>query len=181
VRSRRDDVDQLLTSGRFRRVAPPEGASPRAVYFDVSRRVLRVDGGLPARAERMLDVLRDGHGHSRRDIVAAGEMSTTRVDKCRLCGSSFEQERRRGRPRALCPACSPEDVKAKKRAYYQREDVKAKQRAYYQREDVKAKQRAYRQREDVKAKKRAYYQREDVKAKQRAYRQREDVKAKQRA
>ena len=48
-----------------------------------------------------------------------------------------------------------EELKAKRREYYQRPDVKAKQREYYQRPDVKAKQREYQ---------REYYQRPDVKA-----------------
>ena len=31
-----------------------------------------------------------------------------RTDKCRICGNSFDQERRRGRPRVLCYVCKPE-------------------------------------------------------------------------
>ncbi len=31
-----------------------------------------------------------------------------RSDLCRICGTEFEQERKRGRPRVLCYLCKPE-------------------------------------------------------------------------
>jgi len=31
-----------------------------------------------------------------------------RMDRCRVCGTDFEQERKRGRPRVLCYTCKPE-------------------------------------------------------------------------
>jgi hypothetical protein len=73
-----------------------------------------------------------------------------------------------------------EEVKAKKREYYQKPEVKAKQREYYQKPEVKAKKREYYQKPEVKAKKREYYQKPEVKAKQREYYQKPEVKARQR-
>lgn len=32
----------------------------------------------------------------------------TREDICRTCGNTFEQERKRGRPRVVCYICKPE-------------------------------------------------------------------------
>lgn len=72
VRARRGDVDEVLASGRFRRAVKPDGGSPRAAYSDVSRRVLRADGSLPLRAQKMLVVIRDGLEHRRSEILAAG-------------------------------------------------------------------------------------------------------------
>ena len=63
----------------------------------------------------------------------------TRVDACRLCGTPFEQVRRRGRPRELCPSCSAPVAAAKRAA--------EKQRAYYEanKDEIAEKQRADRE------------------------------------
>lgn len=61
-------------------------------------------------------------------------MTAVRVDSCRLCGVSFEQERRSGRPRETCGSCAAAAARraAKKRAYYEanKAEIAAKQRAY---------------------------------------------------
>jgi hypothetical protein len=72
IRARRDDVDRILVSDGFCRVPPPVGGKPRGVYFNVSRPVRRTDGRLRGRAQRMLDVLRDGQPHSRDELATAG-------------------------------------------------------------------------------------------------------------
>ena len=54
----------------------------------------------------------------------------------------------------------PADVKARKKAYFQKPDVKARKKAYYQKPDVKARQKAYQK---------AYLQKPDVKARKKAY------------
>jgi hypothetical protein len=94
VRARRDDVDEVLSSGRFRRAMPPGGSSPRAVYFDVSRRVLRTDGSLRLRAQRMLDVLKDGMEHSRSELLAAG-VGVTNNAASELRGAGYDVRYRR--------------------------------------------------------------------------------------
>lgn len=68
VRARRDDVDEVLAGGGFTRVPHPEGASPRAVYFDVSEHVPRTRTMASRRADLLLEILRDGRSHSRDEI-----------------------------------------------------------------------------------------------------------------
>ena len=41
--------------------------------------------------------------------ILSGEI---RTDNCRICGESFEQERKRGRPRVLCYVCKPDEKEA---------------------------------------------------------------------
>lgn len=36
--------------------------------------------------------------------------SDSRTDNCRICGESFQQERKRGRPRVLCYVCKPKEI-----------------------------------------------------------------------
>lgn len=68
VRARRDDVDEVLASGTFRRVPAPDGCSPRAVYFSLSYLVPSRSARVVSRADRMFEVLRDGQPHSREEI-----------------------------------------------------------------------------------------------------------------
>jgi hypothetical protein len=46
------------------------------------------------------------------EIVPFSDITSTslrmRKDSCRICGESFDQERKRGRPRVLCFVCKPE-------------------------------------------------------------------------
>lgn len=69
VRARRDDVDEVLAGdAAFRRAAAPEGCSPRAAYFNVSYLVPQRPARVVSRADRMLEVLKDGRPHSREEI-----------------------------------------------------------------------------------------------------------------
>lgn len=40
-------------------------------------------------------------------LAAANDTGDTRIDICTNCGETFEQERRRGRPRKQCFDCLP--------------------------------------------------------------------------
>lgn len=71
VRARRADVDEVLTGDTFRRVPPPDGCSPRAAYFNLSYLVPARPTNTVSRADRMLEVLRDGRPHSRQEIFEA--------------------------------------------------------------------------------------------------------------
>lgn len=73
VRARRDDVDEVLAGGGFMRVAHPDGASPRGVYFGVSERVPRARSAASRRADLLLDILCDGRRHSRHEIWSLTE------------------------------------------------------------------------------------------------------------
>lgn len=69
IRARRADVDVILAEPVFSVAPTPDGALPRATYFDVSHRVPRSQR---ARADVMLDVLRDNRAHSRSELWEAG-------------------------------------------------------------------------------------------------------------
>lgn len=67
IRARRADVQREATWGAFATAVRPEGANPRAVYYDLSRRV-PPPASTKSRAAQMLEVLRDGRQHSRQEI-----------------------------------------------------------------------------------------------------------------
>ena len=77
-------------------------------------------------------------------------MNCKEIRICEVCGSEFKVRRRSNR-RMCSRRCS--------KAYRQlhSEELKAKKKAYYQLPEVKAKMKAYRQLPEVKAKKKAYH------------------------
>lgn len=100
VRARRDDVDEVLKGDAFRRVPPPDGCSPRAAYFNLSHLVPAHPTGTVSRADRMLEVLRDGRPHSRHEIfeAAGGFFLTNNAASELRCkrGLNIVQRRERG-------------------------------------------------------------------------------------
>lgn len=94
VRARRDDVDEVLAGDVFRRVAAPEGCSPRAVYFNVSYLVPRRPARVVARADRMLEVLRDGRPHSREEIFERVGFMLTNNAASELRDKGYDVEHR---------------------------------------------------------------------------------------
>lgn len=99
VRARRDDVDDVLTGDAFRRVPTPVGCSPHAFYFNLSYLVPAPPTNTVNRAERMLEVLRDGRPHSRQEIFeAAGGFFLTNnaASELRKQGYEISQRRERG-------------------------------------------------------------------------------------
>jgi hypothetical protein len=77
VRARRTDVDRALAEGPFTRAGRPDGTSGRGKYWNASQ-LVRVPRGGKSREALMLDVLRDGRWHSRRDLWdAAGKFFLT--------------------------------------------------------------------------------------------------------
>ena len=71
VCARRDDVDEVLKGETFKRVPAPFGCSPKATYFSLSYLVPARPTRAASRADRMLEVLRDGRPHSRQEIFEA--------------------------------------------------------------------------------------------------------------
>jgi hypothetical protein len=99
VRARRDDVDDVLAADTFLRVPPPSGCSPHAHYFGVSPLVPTRPAAVPCRADRMLNVLKDGRPHSRQEIFeAAGGFFLTNnaASELRKRGLDIVQRRERG-------------------------------------------------------------------------------------
>jgi endogenous inhibitor of DNA gyrase (YacG/DUF329 family) len=96
-----------------------------------------------------------------------------RIEKCLNCEKDFKH------PNRLYKFCS----KKCKKAYYQShaDEIKAKKKEYYQRPEIKAKNKEYYQRPEIKAKMKAYYQKPEIKAKKKEYRQRPEIKAKMKA
>ena len=99
VRARRDDVGETLKGDAFKRVAPPDGCSPRASYFNLSYLVPVRPATVLSRADRMLNVLRDGRVHSRHEIFeSAGGFFLTNnaASELRKRGYEISQRRERG-------------------------------------------------------------------------------------
>lgn len=100
IRARRDDVDEVLKSDRFKRVPAPSGCSPKAAWFNLSYLVPSRPATVVSRADRMLSVLRDGRPHSRQEIFeATGSFFLTNNAASELRrerGLQVEQRRERG-------------------------------------------------------------------------------------
>lgn len=99
VRARRDDVDEVLNAETFRRVPAPDGCSPHAHYYNLSYLVPSAPAATVGRADRMLEVLRDGRARSRQEIFeAAGGFFLTNnaASELRKRGYQIAQRKERG-------------------------------------------------------------------------------------
>lgn len=94
VCARRADVGAVLAAGGFRPAQRPEGANPRAIYYEPSPQPsppVRKRLGPKSRAQALLDVLEDGRRYKRDDIFRiAGRFFLTNNAMAELRAAGYD-------------------------------------------------------------------------------------------
>ena len=93
VRSRRDDVDDVLAQGGFYAAPRPADGNPRASYWEASQAVPQRPAGVPTHKQRVYMLLSDGRPHRSGEGYRLGVMLHSRVADLRRDGHVIECHR----------------------------------------------------------------------------------------